>query len=182
MVWVNLLPWRRAELQKRWRVWRLVVVGVLLLLTAGLCHGQWQRALNQRCATTVTLWSAAQKGAVNLKAQMLDARQHITRLQRQLDKRQFHQRQMAMWLNFARTLGQYFSTDAWLYTLRKSHLDLELRGAGRSINALHQLREGLSASPLFSDVTLGQIERVKLGEMKFIMLARLAVPGVKTNE
>ncbi|WP_369012109.1 PilN domain-containing protein [Erwinia pyrifoliae] len=87
-----------------------------------------------------------------------------------------------MWLNFARTLGQYFPKDAWLDTLRKSRLNLELRGAGRSISALHQLREGLSASPLFSDVTLGQIERVKLGEMKFIMQARLAVPGVTTDE
>ncbi|WP_369012108.1 hypothetical protein SM114_18610 [Erwinia pyrifoliae] len=65
MVWVNLLPWRRAQLQKRWRVWRLVVVGMLLVLTAGFCHGQWQRALNQRCAITLTLWSVALKGAVD---------------------------------------------------------------------------------------------------------------------
>lgn len=182
MVWVNLLPWRQAELQKRWRVWRLAAVGLLLLLTAGLWYGEWQRTLNQQCASTLTLWSAAQEGAFALGSQMRDARQQATRLQRQLEKRQYHQRQMALWLNFTHMLGQSIPTDVWLYTLRKTRLNMELQGAGRTISALHQLRDELSGSPLFSDVTLGQIERVRAGEMAFTMQARLVVPGVTVDE
>lgn len=182
MVWVNLLPWRRAELQKRWCVWRLVMGGMVLILMVGLCYGQWQRWLNQQNAMTLTLWNTALKSAVTLGGQMQDALQQSTRLQRQREKRQSRQRQWDLWLSFARTLGRDFPPDVWLYTLRKTPLSLELQGAAHSISALHQLRDGLSANPLFRNATLGQIERVKGGEMTFTLQARLGVPGVTADE
>ncbi|CAO98256.1 PilN domain-containing protein [Erwinia tasmaniensis] len=182
MVWVNLLPWRRAELKKRWSFWRLIVGGLLLILIAGLCCGQCQRWLNQQHVTTLALWNTALKSAVALWGQMQSASQQSTRLQRQLEQQQRRQRQWDLWLSFARTLGHDFPADVWLYTLRKTPLGLEVQGATRRIGALHQLRDGLRASPLFDAVRLQQVERVKRGEMTFTLQARLVVSGMPNDE
>ncbi|WP_421507459.1 PilN domain-containing protein [Erwinia rhapontici] len=171
MVWVNLLPWRQVQLQKRWRVWRLAGGVLVLVFSMLMLMGYWQRSLNHQQSRTKGLWSAALNDVQALSARTQAARQQLIALQRQQDHLVHHQQQMAQWRDFARGLGAYFPPDTWLSVLHKTHKGLVLRGVAASIQEMHQLRDRLREVTLFTQVNLGAVQRVRTGEITFDMLA-----------
>lgn len=177
MVWVNLLPWRQAALQKRRRIWRRLGALMLLLLAVFLLRGQWQRQLNQQQAVTQHQWQQALGGVAALSGRLNTAQQQLKQLQLQREKQQRRQQQLAQWHDFARRLGAVFPPDIWLNALHKTPQNLTLNGTGNSIQHLHQLRDRLSEFPLFEQVVLGGIERTRSGDMTFAMQATLIAHG-----
>lgn len=180
MVWVNLLPWRQAALRKRWRVWRLAIALLLLVLLTLSLNGHWQRRLNAQQIITLERGSMALNAARELSAQLHAAQQQLEKLQRQQERMQQRQQQMGVWHAFARTLGARFPPDVWLNVLHKTRQSLVLRGVATDIQSLHQLRDRLREVTLFGQVTLGSVQRVRRGEMTFdIQAAPLSSAGTR---
>jgi len=171
MVWVNLLPWRQVQLQKRWRVWRLAGGALVLVFSMLMLKGYWQRSLNHQQSSMQGLWNAALNEAQALNGRTQAVRQQLIALQRQQDHLVRRQQQMVQWRDFARGLGAHFPPDTWLSVLHKTRKELVLRGVAASIQELHQLRDRLREVTLFTQVNLGAVQRVRTGEITFDMLA-----------
>ncbi|WP_455814650.1 PilN domain-containing protein [Pseudomonas graminis] len=171
MVWVNLLPWRQVQLQKRWRVWRLAACALVLVLSILMLEGYGQRSLNHQQGRMQGLWNAALNDVQALSRRTQAARQQLSGLQRQQDHLLRRQQQMAQWRDFARTLGPRFPPNTWLSALHKTRKELVLRGVAASIQELHQLRDRLREVTLFKQVSLGAVQRTRTGEMTFDMQA-----------
>ncbi|MFK8256423.1 PilN domain-containing protein [Erwinia sp. AnSW2-5] len=171
MVWVNLLPWRQVQLQKRWRVWRLAAGVLVLVLSMLMLEGYWLRSLNHQQSSTQGLWNAALNEVKALIGRTQAAQQQLSTLQRQQDHLARRQQQMAQWRDFARALGPRFPPDTWLNVLHKTRKELVFRGVAASIQELHQLRDRLREITLFKQVNLGAVQRVRTGEMTFDMQA-----------
>lgn len=171
MVWVNLLPWRQVQLQKRWRVWRLAAGVLVLVLSLLVLKGYWQRSLNHQQSSMQVLWDDALNEAQALSGRMQAAQQRFSALQRQHDHLVRRQQQMAQWRDFAQTLGPRFPPETWLNVLHKTRKELVLRGVATSIQELHQLRDRLREVTLFKQVNLGALQRVRTGEIAFDMQA-----------
>lgn len=171
MVWVNLLPWRQVQLQKRWRLWRLAGGIVVLVLSMLILKGYWQHSLNHQQSGMQGLWNAAMSEAQALSGRTQAARKQLSALQSQRDNVVRRQQQMAQWRDFARVLGPHFPPATWLNVLHKTRKELVLRGVAGSIQELHQLRDRLRELTLFKQVDLGGVQRVRTGEMTFEMLA-----------
>lgn len=171
MVWVNLLPWRQRQLQKAWRVWRLAGGVLVLGLSLLMLEGYWQRSLNHQQSLTLGLLSTALNDAQALSGRVKAEQQQLSTLQRQQDRLELRQQQMALWRDFARTLGPLFPPDTWLNALHKTRKGLVLRGVASSIKELHELRDRLREVALFKQVSLGAVQRIRTGEMTFDMQA-----------
>lgn len=171
MVWVNLMPWRQVQLQKRWRAWRLAGGMLVLVLSMMMLEGYWQRILNDQQSTSQGLWNAALNEAQALSGRIQVARQQLSALQRQQDHLVHRQQLMAQWRDFARTLGPRFPADTWLNVLHKTRKELVFCGVTSSIQELHQLRDRLREVTLFKQVNLGVVQRVRTGEITFDMKA-----------
>lgn len=171
MVWVNLLPWRQVQLQKRWRAWRQAAGVLVLVFSMLILKGYWQRSLNHQQISTQGLWKAALSEAQALNGRTHAAQQQLSALQRQQERLVRRQKQMAQWRDFAQMLGPRFPPDTWLNVLHKTRKELVLRGMAGSIQELHQLRDRLRAVTLFKQVNLGAVQRTRTGEITFDMQA-----------
>ena len=174
MVWVNLLPWRQATLRQRARLWGLLTLGGILLLTGLLLIGQAQRSLNQQQAGMLAGWRADSDRAMQLKARTAAAQLELEGLRENWNLQQQRRRHLLRWQRFAQTLGEQMPSDLWLRQLVKSDRSLEIGGFAKSIDGVHQLREQLGTMPLFHLVTLGTIQRNRDQALQFAMQAQFA--------
>lgn len=175
MVWVNLLPWRQVQLQRRWRVWRLAGGVLVLMFSMLMLQGFGQRSLNHQQRTTQGLWDAALNEAQALSGRTQAVRQQLSALQRQQDHLERRQQQMAQWRDFARGLGSHFPPDTWLNVLHQTRGELVLRGVSASIQELYQLRDSLRGVTWFKQVSLGAVQRVRTGGMTFDLQVKPAL-------
>ena len=117
MVWVNLLPWRQVQLQKRWRVWRLAGGALVLVFSMLMLKGYWQRSLNHQQSSMQGLWNAALNEAQALNGRTQAVRQQLIALQRQQDHLVRRQQQMVQWRDShagsARTFLRYVA-ELWI--------------------------------------------------------------------
>lgn len=175
MVWVNLLPWRQAELHRRWRIWRFTGGVSLLVIALLMLKGVSQHHLNQQQERVQGLWRTALNDARALNERVQLAQQQLRVLQSQQTHLTRRHQQMALWHDFAHQLGAHFPASVWLNTLHKTRQGLALRGVGNTILDLHQLRDRLHDVALFDQVTLGPVQRSGKGEITFVMQAVLAL-------
>lgn len=181
MVWVNLLPWRQAGQRRRWRFWRLLSVLVCLALCTVVLSGQWQRQLNQQQAAALAQWAGAQRAAAALNDRWLAMKMQSEQRQQQWEHQQQRQRQVMQWVAFSHRLGAILPADVWLTSLTKTPQSLTIRGVGRHIQPLFQLRERLADIPSLDPVALGPLQRTRTGEMTFDMQAELTPPEVASQ-
>lgn len=173
MAIVNLMPWRQQRLQRRWRIWRLLVLALLMSLILGLLTGFWQHGLNQQQTKMRNAWPEAQKKLAALYERTLAAHQQLER-QQQAQRRRLQQREaLIRWTDTVRLLETELPPEVRLRSLKKKQQGLILQGLSRSISGIYHVQDRLRLGPGVEHVTLGALRRDASGEISFSLHLRL---------
>ncbi|QKJ85302.1 pilus assembly protein HofN [Paramixta manurensis] len=181
MVWVNLLPWREARLLRRWRQWRMLIIGSLVIALA--VNILWISVLvstNNHLQRAVSEAGAARQQADKAARYRQEALQQQLQLLQRWQQKQHQYLQSQAWLDFVERLGGRLPQSVWLTALQKTAASLRFAGLSLSVDDIALLTRQLGELGLFRRVNGGAIEQHTSGALSFTLTAMLE--GEKEDE
>ncbi len=183
MLRVNLLPWRENYRDKRYRLWRgLLLAGVTLemalMLLFGL-HSQHQLRLGESRQTELITQHAALQSQLETVNLLKSDYQRAERLA--LQGQQRFERSMR-YVQILQHLSQTIPQGVWVTQLHQNSGEFRLDGASESYSDILALSQALRHEGFLPKITLREVKQLPASALSFSFNAALVTLGNQSLE